>query len=347
MKKIFIAMIMFAMAFSFSATQNVVYAEDSEKGIIYYNLRTYDGTTLAPGEYYISTNPGLADPNYMSAKFPSTISARVKINGPIDTNNYYGSKLFPDGGYPLDVIKRDPLFDSCTEGHLFLIKDLNNGKQSWSYFCDYGGAQNKGPYYVYERSSLTYTKDKITISPVEGFKVPTTAAEIKPTDFTATIHLTINGKAVQYKTSDFTIDPTDNTIDPANGDTTITLLFETADGNQMEIVYQVTNYQKNPISVSISNGKYVITGGNNNYEYSYDNNTWSSANDLKVDYSKKVIYFRDLDANGNPGEVVTFNIPQTKKSPKTGYESPLFAVTMISGLALLGCGLLELKKREQ
>ena len=74
-------------------------------------------------------------------------------------NATYGSGTYGDG-YPVNVIQRDSQFDSCDDGHLFYSTD----EGAWRYYCNYGGAQNAGPYYLYSVGTVNFTEQNIFVS---------------------------------------------------------------------------------------------------------------------------------------------------------------------------------------
>lgn len=238
MKKILTMLAAVAMTLGVCATTNVVKAEEEVTGIIYYNvtkLSIPDPQNLQPGAYFMSTEGGLTDPDYMSAKFPDGLEANVQVTGALDTTqSYYGKDdgdvMYNIDGYPVDVIKRDNLFDGCDEGHLFAPADKKdaNGEQLWIYYCDYGGAQNVGPYYLYSVKNTTYTANDISVKVMKDFSKATSVQTVTKEDVEVTINVNIDGKIVAYVTKDFTIDSYRNTVDPTTGKADIRIVLEGA-----------------------------------------------------------------------------------------------------------------------
>lgn len=118
-----------AFAFApFTGTTDVKAAENGTgTGMFYHGISVNNNRTFNVNDtIYISTNSGLANPNYASLGFPSTLSAKLAITGGQITNAN-------GAGYPVAVLNADSQFDGCSTGAIYYTTD------GWRYWCS-GGA---------------------------------------------------------------------------------------------------------------------------------------------------------------------------------------------------------------
>lgn len=186
----------------FAGARDVRAAESgSGTGTFYHGISVNSSTSFNPNSViYISTNAGLADPNYASLGFPSTLSAKLAITGPMTTT--------ANGpGYPVSVQVKDPLFDGCPTG------TLCNTADGWRYWCTGGAVVGAGPYYVYDVGSSAFTANDVTVS---ASNLPASGS-VGKNNFT--VQVAVGGKS--YTVNDYSV--TDPSVDVENGDATVGL----------------------------------------------------------------------------------------------------------------------------
>ena len=166
-------------------------------GVMYYQLLKNSSDTLSAGNIYISTNGNLEDMSFASVNFPSDIlSAELEVTGDRE-NATYGSGTYGDG-YPVNVIQRDSQFDSCDDGHLFYSTD----EGAWRYYCNYGGAQNAGPYYLYSVGTVNFTEQNIFVSESDTYAPGPGANTITNSDLN--VHIVVSDQGLDYQVTNFT-----------------------------------------------------------------------------------------------------------------------------------------------
>lgn len=120
-------------------------------------------------------------------------------------------------GY-VDVINKGSGFDSCMGGG---IRYTGNG---WQYACNAGGVKYNatGPFRVYSFTSYDYTADNVSAS--LNINDPSVQNKINRGEFTITnseltMKVTVGGKT--YTVPEYTVDPSDSTMNLLNGDNTV------------------------------------------------------------------------------------------------------------------------------
>ncbi|NBK96603.1 MAG: hypothetical protein EOM50_01050 [Erysipelotrichia bacterium] len=252
-RKSFILFVVMMLGFCLSVPATALKAEEM-KGVIYHEIKAHSGSELPVGDYFLSTSPDLEDLDYYSATFPPTLNARVSVTGAIEntlensTWSYeaYGLEKYTQGGFPVDVIQSDVQFDGCDDGHLFASPASQDagvdGRQMWRYYCNYGGAQDKGPYYLYTLKTTPFTAKDVVIKPSNTTTKISEAKVITKDDLTVSVDVLIDGVKKSIVTTDYEISAYDNSVDPANNDTSIILEFagETR-GTTLAIKYEVSD----------------------------------------------------------------------------------------------------------
>ena len=191
------------MAFAFAplaGTADVKAAENGTgTGTFYHGIDVNNSKIFNTNDTIcISTNSGLADPNYASLGFPSALSAKLAITG----------AQISDGngvGYPVAVLEKDPLFDGCTTGKLLYTAD------GWRYWCSGGAVVGAGLYYIYDVGNSAFTADDVTVTAKD---LPASGTATKGN---FTVQVAVNG--TNYTVSDYGF--TDQALDVENGDATV------------------------------------------------------------------------------------------------------------------------------
>lgn len=205
MKRFLALLCSVSMSFGLCHAFSPVKAAEETKGIIYYNIqkvKVSDPTKLLEGKYFLSTDGTLSDPAYKSAEFPAVLNARIEVAGPLDqADDYYGKSAYGEG-YPVNVINADRQFDSCDDGHFFASEPDANGEQLWRYFCNYGGAQNAGPYYLYLVDSTSYTASDMRVKLKDSVDSP---SAVTANNLDISIETTINGQKTNIPVTAFNL----------------------------------------------------------------------------------------------------------------------------------------------
>lgn len=244
MKKILAILAVAAMALSINVSK--VNAQSTTQGVVYYDLKLVNAKTLAPGTYYLSMKGDLENPNFESFIFPTDLAeASLEVTGGLDTSSSYYGKDLPGkplnmDGYPVNVVKRDSNFDSCPTGHIFAPEKDAAGVQKWRYFCDGGARQDIGPYYIYSVKTATYNSKSIKATLKRDLTNEVAPVTIVEGDVELAVEFSAGGRKFSNPSLPYTVDPSDNTVDFAAGDTTVNLLLE-GDSGTYVLIYDVKN----------------------------------------------------------------------------------------------------------
>lgn len=241
MKRFITLLCSVTMAFGLCNAFSPVKAAAEAKGIIYYNIqkvKVTDPAQLPKGKYFLSTDGTLSDPTYKSAEFPAVLNARIEVTGALDkTDGYYGKDVYGEG-YPVHVINADKLFDSCDDGHFFASEIDAASEQLWRYFCNYGGAQNVGPYYLYTVDSTSYTAGDMSVHLKQNFDNP---ASVTAKDLDISIEATINGQKIKLPVTTFHLT---NVVEDPNNDAYIITIEMPGEVKNTYVTFKLSAYNQ-------------------------------------------------------------------------------------------------------
>lgn len=178
---------------------------------LYYGFSKVTGlSNLSVGTTYLFCGDSMLNSNNCYISIPSG-SATLKITS--NTGISGGSWSNASDAKGVDVVAKGQGFDSCSKGN---VKYYNS---AFYYACNAGGVTDVGPFYVYTYKSTTnYT---VSGSVKAGKSISTTGV----TTFSNSdleVKVSIPGDKT-YTINSFTI--TDGTVNPNNGDSTITVNF--------------------------------------------------------------------------------------------------------------------------
>ena len=159
-------------------------------------------------------------------------------------------------GY-VSVVQAGPGFDSCLYGTIAYLEELvmpsaetgdennENSQAGWYYGCHQGGVAYVGPFYLYSYKVNEFTEDDLIITFAEDWKTPTAATTVTKDDLTLSV--VIDGEEIIIPFFEIT----DSSVDPANENTTITLVV-----GEITKVVEVCNIESGEIvkDVQISAG---------------------------------------------------------------------------------------------
>ena len=158
------------------------------------------------------------------------------------------------------VIRTGEGFDTCFIGTIAYLTEetetMSEQLQSkwseskydgpgWYYGCDGGGVGYVGPFYLYSYKVNEFTEDDLIITFAEDWKTPTAATTVTKDDLTLSV--VIDGEEIIIPFFEIT----DSSVDPANENTTITLVV-----GEITKVVEVCNIESGEIvkDVQISAG---------------------------------------------------------------------------------------------